>query len=85
MKTPEEIRNLTDAFRIVTKEINNAIDSKNSADRICIAMLMLPLMPAIDEFMKVLKEETKQENEKASSENSFDSFTSQVKSNGPVS
>ena len=54
MKTPEEIRNLTESFRIVTKEINKAIDSKSSADRICIAMLLLPLMPAIDEFMKVL-------------------------------
>lgn len=85
MKTPEEIRNLTDAFRTVTKEINKAIDSKSSADRICIAMLLLPLMPAIDEFMKVLKEETKQEDEKSSSENSFDDFAFQVKSNGPVS
>lgn len=85
MKTPEEIRNLTDSFRTVTKEINKAIDSKSSADRICIAMLLLPLMPAIDEFMKVLKEETKQEDEKSSSENSFDDFTFQVKSNGPIS
>ena len=85
MKTPEEIRNLTESFRIVTKEINKAIDSKSSADRICIAMLLLPLMPAIDEFMKVLKEETKQENEKFSSEDSFDNFIPQAKSNGPVS
>ena len=84
MKTPEEIRNLTESFRIVTKEINKAIDSKSSADRICIAMLLLPLMPAIDEFMKVLKEETKQENEKSSSEDSFDNFIPQAKSNGPV-
>ena len=78
MKTPEEIRNLTDAFRTVTKEINKAIDSKSSADRICIAMLLLPLMPAIDEFMKVLKEETKQENEKSYSEDSFDNFIPSV-------
>ena len=85
MKTPEEIRNLTDSFRTVTKEINKAIDSKSSADRICIAMLLLPLMPAIDEFMKVLKEETEQEDKKSSSENSFDDFTFQVKSNGPIS
>ena len=85
MKTPEEIRNLTESFRTVTKEINKAIDSKDSADRICIAMLLLPLMPAIDEFMKVLKEETKQENEKSSSEDSFDNFIPQAKSNGPVS
>lgn len=84
MKTPEEIRNLTDSFRTVTKEINKAIDSKSSADRICIAMLLLPLMPAIDEFMKVLKEETEQEDKKSSSENSFDDFTFQVKSNGPI-
>lgn len=85
MKTPEEIHNLTESFRIVTKEINKAINSKSSADRIRIAMLLLPLMPAIDEFTKVLKEETKQEDKKSSSENSFDDFAFQVKSNGPIS
>ena len=73
-----------EAFRTVTKEVTSAIDSENTGDRLCIAMLLLPLMPAIDEFMKVLKEETKQENEKSSSEDSFDNFIPQAKSNGPV-
>ena len=85
MKTQEEIHNLTESFKTVTKEINKAINSKSSADRICIAMLLLPLMSAIDEFTKVLKEETKQEDKKSSSENSFDDFAFQVKSNGPIS
>ena len=85
MKTPEEIHNLVEAFRTVTKEMNRAISSDGKEDRMLIAMLLLPLMPAIDEFMKVLKEETKQENEKSSSEDSFDNFIPQAKSNGPVS
>ena len=55
MKTQEEIRNLIDAIRTVTKELNYAVDPKNSNDRVITAMLLLPLMPAIDEFMKVLE------------------------------
>ena len=60
MKTQEEIRNLIDAIRTVTKELNYVIDPKNSKDRVVIAMLLLPLMPAIDEFMRVLKEDVEE-------------------------
>lgn len=83
MKTQEEIHNLIEAFRTVTKEINNAINAEDERDRISIAMLMIPLMPAIDEFLAVLKKETEKEN--SSSENSVDNFTCQIKFNGPVS
>lgn len=83
MKTQEEIHNLIEAFRTVTKEINNAINAEDERDRISIAMLMIPLMPAIDEFLAVLKKETEKEN--SSSENSIDNFMFQIKSNGPVS
>lgn len=83
MKTQEEIHNLIEAFRTVTKEINNAINAEDERDRISIAMLMIPLMPAIDEFLAVLKKETKKEN--SSSENSVDNFMFQIKSNGPIS
>ena len=82
MKTQEEIRNLIEAFRIVTKEINNAIDSKDGSDRMCIAMMMLPLMPAIDEFMKVLKEDVKEE---SSPEDTLNNLSCQIKINGSIS
>ena len=86
MKTQEEIRNLIDAIRTVTKELNDAIDPKNSKDRVIIAMLLLPLMPAIDEFMKVLKEEVEEIKEtEPSSEDPLDDFIRQIKSNGSIS
>ena len=86
MKTPEEIRNLIDAIRIVTKELNDVIDPKNSKDRMIMAMLLLPLMPSIDEFMKVLKEDVEEvEKEKSSSEDPLDDFIRQIKPNGSIS
>ena len=86
MKTPEEIRNLIDAIRTVTKELNDAVDPKNSKDRVVTAMLLLPLMPAIDEFMRVLKEDVEEvEKEKSSSEDPLDDFIRQIKSNGSIS
>ena len=86
MKTQEEIRNLIDAIRTVTKELNDAIDPKNSKDRVVTAMLLLPLMPAIDEFMKVLKEEVEEIKEtEPSSEDPLDDFIRQMKPNGSIS
>ena len=86
MKTQEEIRNLIDAIRTVTKELNDAIDPKNSKDRVITAMLLLPLMPAIDEFMKVLKEEVEEIKEtEPSSEDPLDDFIRQIKPNGSIS
>ena len=86
MKTQKEIRNLIDAIRTVTKELNYAIDPKNSNDRVITAMLLLPLMPAIDEFMKVLKEDVEEfKEEKPSSEDPLDDFINQIKSNGSIS
>ena len=71
-----------EAIRTVTKEINKAIDSKDGSDRMCIAMLMLPLMPAIDEFMKVLKEDVKEE---SSPEDTLNNLSYQIKINGSIS
>ena len=71
-----------EAFRTVTKEINNAIDSKDGSDRMCVAMMMLPLMPAIDEFMKVLKEDIKEE---PSTEDTLNNLSCQIKINGSIS
>lgn len=86
MKTQEEIRNLIDAIRTVTKGLNDVIDPKNSKDRVIMAMLLLPLMPSIDEFMKVLKEDVEEiKEEKSSSEDPLDDFINQIKSNGSIS
>ena len=86
MKTQEEIRNLIDAIRTVTKELNYAIDPKNSNDRVITAMLLLPLMPAIDEFMKVLKEDVEEfKEEKSFSEDPLDDLIRQMKPNGSIS
>ena len=86
MKTQEEIRNLIDAIRTVTKELNYAVDPKNSNDRVITAMLLLPLMPAIDEFMKVLKEDVEEfKEEKSSSEDPLDNLIRQMKPNGSIS
>ena len=66
--------------------MNRAIESGNSSDRMCVAMLLLPLMPAIDEFMKVLKDEVKDaKEEKPSSEDPLDNLLHQVKPNGTIS
>lgn len=86
MKTQEEIRNLIDAIRTVTKELNYVIDPKNSKDRVVIAMLLLPLMPAIDEFMRVLKEDVEEIKEaESSSEDPLDDLIRQMKPNGSIS
>ena len=86
MKTQEEIRNLIDAIRTVTKELNYAVNPKNSNDRVITAMLLLPLMPAIDEFMKVLKEDVEEfKEEKSSSEDPLDDLIRQMKPNGSIS
>lgn len=86
MKTPEEIRNLIDVIRTVTKELNDAVDPRNSKDRVVTAMLLLPLMPAIDEFMKVLKEDVEEfKEEESSSEDPLDKILHQIKPNGSIS
>ena len=71
-----------EAFRTVTKEINNAIDSKDESDRMCIAMMMFLLMPAIDEFIKLLKEDVKEE---SSPEDTLNNPLLQIKPNGTPS
>ena len=76
-----------EAFRTVTKEVTSATDSENTGDRLCIAMLLLPLLPAIDEFMAVLKKETESETEspEESPEDPLDKILHQIKPNGSIS
>ena len=76
-----------EAFRTVTKEVTSATDSENTGDRLCIAMLLLPLLPAIDEFMAVLKKEAESEAESSeeSPEDPLDKILHQIKPNGSIS
>ena len=76
-----------EAFRTVTKEVTSATDSENTGDRLCIAMLLMPLLPAIDEFMAVLKKETENETEspEESPEDPLDKILHQIKPNGSIS
>ena len=76
-----------EAFRTVTKEVTSATDSENTGDRLCIAMLLMPLLPAIDEFMAVLKKEAENETEspEESSEDPLDKILHQIKPNGSIS
>ena len=80
-----------EAFRTVTKEVTSATDSENTGDRLCVAMLLMSLLPAIDEFMAVLKKEVddKSESPKESLEESpedpLDKILHQIKPNGSIS
>ena len=86
MKTQEEIHNLLEAIQTVTKELNKAINSENSNDRAIIAMMLIPLVPTIDEFMAELKKDLNDtEEEKSSSEDSLNNPLLQVKPNGTPS
>ena len=91
MKTQEEIHSLVEAFRTVTKEVTSAIDSENTGDRLCVAMLLMPLLPAIDEFMAALKKEIENETESSeespeeSPEDPLDKILHQIKPNGSIS
>ena len=93
MKTQEEIHNLLEAIQTVTKALNNAINTENSSDRMIMAMMLLPLMPTIDDFMATLKkdvndteeEKSSLEEEKSSSEDQLNNPLFQVKSNGTPS
>ena len=76
-----------EAFRTVTKEVTSAIDSENTGDRLCVAMLLMPLLPAIDEFMAALKKEVddKSESPEESPEDPLDKILHQIKPNGSIS
>ena len=70
----------------MTKELNKAINSENSNDRAIIAMMLIPLLPTIDEFMAELKKDLNDtEEEKSSSEDSLNNPLLQVKPNGTPS
>lgn len=82
MKTQEEIKSLIDAAKTLTKELVNA--TINPDDRVLIGILLMPLLPALDDFMDALKAET-QAMETSVKEDPLDKILHQIKSNETLS
>ena len=82
MKTQEEIKSLVDAAKTLTKELVNA--TINPDDRMLMGILLMPLLPALDDFMDALKAET-QEMEASVKEDPLDEILHQIKSNETLS
>ena len=82
MKTQEEIKSLMDAAKTLTKELINA--TVNPDDRVLMAMLLVPLLPALDDFMDALKAET-QAMETSVKEDPLDKILRQIKPDGTLS
>ena len=82
MKTQEEIKSLIDAAKTLTKELVNA--TINPDDRMLMGILLMPLLPALDDFMDALKAET-QEMEASVKEDPLDKILRQINSNETLS
>ena len=82
MKTQEEIKSLIDAAKTLTKELVNA--TINPDDRALMGILLMPLLPALDDFMDALKAET-QAMEASVKEDPLDKILRQIKSDGTLS
>ena len=86
MKTQEEVKSLMEATKIVTKELVSA--TFNSDDRVLMAMLLMPLLPALDDFMDALKAETQKMQtsiEEKPVEDPLDKILRQIKLDGTLS
>lgn len=82
MKTQEEIKSLIDAAKTLTKELVNA--TINPDDRVLMGILLMPMLPALDDFMDALKAET-QVMEASVKEDPLDKILRQIKSNETLS
>lgn len=82
MKTQEEIKSLVDAAKTLTKELVNA--TINPDDRMLMGILLMPLLPALDDFMDALKAET-QVMEASVKEDPLDKILRQIKPDGTLS
>ena len=82
MKTQEEIKSLIDAAKTLTKELVNA--TINPDDRVFMWILLMPLLPALDDFMDALKAET-QAMEASVKEDPLDKILRQIKPDGTLS
>ena len=79
MKTQEEIKSLIDVAKTLTKELINA--TVNPDDRVLMGILLIPLLPALDDFMDALKAETRAM-ETSVKEDPLDKILHQIKSDG---
>ena len=82
MKTQEEIKSLIDAAKTLTKELVNA--TINPDDRVFMGILLMSLLPALDDFMDALKAET-QAMEASVKEDPLDKILRQIKPDGTLS
>ena len=82
MKTQEEVKSLMNAAKTLTKELVSA--TFNSDDRVLMAMLLVPLLPALDDFMDALKAETRAM-ETSIKEDPLDKILHQIKPDGTLS
>ena len=82
MKTQEEIRSLVEATKTLTKELINA--TINPDDRMLMGILLMPLLPAFDDFMDALKAET-QAMKASVKEDPLDKILCQIKPDGTLS
>lgn len=82
MKTQEEIKSLIEISKTLTKELINA--TINPDDRVLMGILLMPLLPALDDFMDALKAET-QAMETSVKEDPLDKILRQIKSNETLS
>ena len=63
--------------------MHHAISNEGKEDRMLIAMLLLPFLPTVDEFMRTLKEETEAAKKEAPKD-PLDEILRQIKPNGPI-
>ena len=63
--------------------MHHAISNEGKEDRMLIAMLLLPFLPTVDEFMRTLKEET-EEAKKEAPKDPLDEILRQIKPNGSI-
>lgn len=82
MKTQEEIRSLVEAAKTLTKELVNA--TINPDDRVLMGILLMPLLPALDDFMDAIKAET-QAMKTSVKEDPLDKILRQIKPDGTLS
>ena len=82
MKTQEEIKSLMEATKILTKELVNA--TVNPDDRVLMGMLLITLLPALDDFMDALKAEIRAM-KTSIKEDPLDKILHQIKSDGTLS
>lgn len=82
MKTQEEIKSLVEISKTLTKELINA--TINPDDRVLMGILLMPLLPALNDFMDALKAET-QAMETSVKEDPLDKILRQIKSNETLS